>query len=65
MRFIKQTRSILLAFRAWCGAKTRSGHACSNLLEMTENYSKSTNPVQREQLRHNIARQKERLTGKV
>jgi hypothetical protein len=61
MKFIKQTRSILIAVRAWCGAGTRSGHACSNLLEMTENYIKSKSLTQREHLRHNIARQKEDL----
>jgi hypothetical protein len=64
MRFVKQTRTILIALRAWCGAKTTTGRTCSNLLEMTENYTKSEHSGQREQLRANIAQQKERLTGK-
>jgi len=60
-----ETRSMLKKLAMAHGADTPIGRACHNLLEMTENYSKSTDPDQREQLRLNIEREKTRLNTLV
>jgi len=60
-----ETRSMLKKLAIAHGADTPVGRACHNLLEMTENYAKTTDPDQREQLRANIEREKTRLNGLV
>ncbi len=59
----RETRALLIDLRAKHGAETAIGHACSNLLEMTENYAKAEGRDQREQLRINIERQKAHLNS--
>jgi hypothetical protein len=56
-----ETRSMLKKLAMAHGAETPVGHACHNLLEMTENYSKSTDFDQRVQLKANINRELSRL----
>lgn len=57
----QETRSMLKKLAMAHGAETPIGHACHNLLEMTENYSKEIGSDQRQQLRSNIEREKTRL----
>ena len=56
-----ETRSMLKKLAMAHGADTPIGRACHNLLEMTENYAKTEDAEQREQLRSNIEREKTRL----
>jgi hypothetical protein len=56
-----ETRSMLKKLAMAHGADTPIGHACHNLLEMTESYSKEIGSDQRQQLRSNIEREKTRL----
>lgn len=59
---MRETRAALLALRAKRGAETAVGHACSNLLEMTENLAKSEFRDQRKHLAANIERQMQHLS---
>lgn len=56
-----ETRSMLKKLAMAHGAETPVGHACHNLLEMTENYAKSEGVLQRVHLMSNIQREKMRL----
>jgi hypothetical protein len=56
-----QTRSMLKKLAMAHGADTPIGHACHNLLEMTENFAKSTDADQQIQLKANINRELARL----
>jgi hypothetical protein len=56
-----ETRSMLKKLAVTEGARTTIGHACYNLLEMTENYSKSRNLLQQKHLAANINREMRRL----
>jgi hypothetical protein len=58
-----ETRSMLKKLAMAQGPKTAIGHACSNLLEMTENYSKTKDPKQRKQIEKNMDREHARLSG--
>jgi len=60
-----ETRSKLKKLAMAHGAETAIGRACHNLLEMTENYSKSSDADQQIQLRANIEREKARLNDLV
>lgn len=60
-----ETRSMLKKLAMAHGADTPIGHACHNLLEMTENYAKSRDPDQQIQLKANIEREKARLNDLV
>jgi len=57
----RATRAELLDLRAKHGAETAIGHACSNLLEMTENLAKVEFRDQRSELAKSIERQKAHL----
>lgn len=52
-----ETRSMLKKLAMEVGADTPIGHACHNILEMTENYAKTADAEQRAQLSKNIERQ--------
>jgi hypothetical protein len=52
-----ETRSMLKKLAMAHGADTPIGHACHNLLEMTKNWMKSKDPLQKEQLGRNIERE--------
>lgn len=56
-----ETRSMLKKLAMAHGADTAVGRACHNLLEMTENYAKSSDEEQKRQLTANIQRELERL----
>jgi hypothetical protein len=56
-----ETRSMLKKLAMAHGAETAIGRACHNLLEMTENYHKSSDPAQRVQLADNMTREMARL----
>lgn len=56
-----ETRSMLKKLAMAHGADTPIGRACHNLLEMTENYAKTTDADQQIQLKANIEREKARL----
>jgi len=56
-----ETRSMLKKLAMAHGAETPVGRACHNLLEMTENFSKSSDFDQRVQLKANINRELARL----
>jgi hypothetical protein len=56
-----ETRSQLKKLAMAHGAETAIGRACHNLLEMTENYAKTTDFDQRVQLKANINREMARL----
>jgi hypothetical protein len=60
-----ETRSMLKKLAMAHGADTAIGHACHNLLEMTENYAKSDAQHQREFLTVMIQREKTRLNDLV
>jgi len=60
-----ETRSMLKKLAMNEDGDTPIRRAAHNLLEMTENYAKTTDPDQREQLRANIEREKTRLNGLV
>ena len=60
-----ETRSMLKKLAMAHGAETAIGRACHNLLEMTENYEKSTDAEQKIQLGHNIQRETDRLNELV
>ena len=60
-----ETRSMLKKLAMAHGADTPIGHACHNLLEMTENYAKTTDADQQIQLKANIEREKARLNDLV
>ena len=55
------TRSMLKKLAMAHGAETAIGRACHNLLEMTENYAKSSDGWQKSRLAWSIHREKERL----
>lgn len=52
-----ETRSMLKKLAMAHGADTAIGRACHNLLEMTENWMKSKDALQKEQLGRNIDRE--------
>lgn len=54
---------MLRAFRAKHGADTPIGHACSNLLELTENLKKENDPATRAAIVRNIDRQRRHLAA--
>ena len=56
-----ETRSMLKKLAMAHGADTPIGRACHNLLEMTENWTKTTVFDQRVQLKANINRELARL----
>ena len=56
-----ETRSMLKKLAMAHGAETAIGRACHNLLEMTENWQKSSDFDQRAQLKANINREMARL----
>jgi len=58
-----ETRSMLKKLAMAHGADTPIGHACHNLLEMTENFAKAPDQSQdqRSQLKANINRELARL----
>lgn len=56
-----ETRSMLKKLAMAHGAETPIGRACHNLLEMTENFQKSTDADQQIQLKANIERETGRL----
>jgi len=56
-----ETRSMLKKLAMAHGAETAIGRACHNLLEMTENYAKSSDADQQIQLKANINRELARL----
>lgn len=60
-----ETRSMLKKLAMAHGADTPIGRACHNLLEMTENYAKTTDADQQIQLKANIEREKARLNDLV
>lgn len=57
------TRSMLYALRKRHGAESAVGHACSNLLELTENLVKSEEPDHRARLVKSIEMQRARLSN--
>ena len=56
-----ETRSMLKKLAMAHGADTPIGHACHNLLELTENYAKTINYDDRLQITANIERQMKHL----
>jgi len=60
-----ETRSMLKKLAMAHGADTPVGHDCHNILEMTENYAKSTDEEQKRQLLANITRTKADLDAKL
>jgi hypothetical protein len=60
-----ETRSMLKKLAMAHGADTPVGRACHNLLEMTENYSKTRDADQQIQLKASIEREKARLNDLV
>jgi len=56
-----ETRSMLKKLAMAHGAETAIGRACHNLLEMTENFAKSSDADQQIQLKANINRELARL----
>lgn len=60
-----ETRSMLKKLAMAHGADNAIGRACHNLLEMTENYSKTRDADQQIQLKANIEREKARLNDLV
>ncbi len=56
-----ETRSMLKKLAIAHGADTAIGRACHNLLEMTENWQKTSDFDQRVQLKANINRELARL----
>jgi hypothetical protein len=60
-----ETRSMLKKMAMQHGADTTIGHAAHNLLEMTENYAKTSDPEQRRQLKSSINRQMARLLKQI
>lgn len=56
-----ETRSMLKKLAIAHGAETPIGRACHNLLEMTENWQKSSDADQQIQLKANINRELARL----
>jgi len=58
-----ETRSMLKKLAMERGADTPIGHACHNLLEMTENYAKSVLAAQKKALLRSIEREKARLSA--
>lgn len=60
-----ETRSMLKKLAMAHGADTAIGRACHNLLEMTENYAKTTDADQQIQLKASIEREKARLNDLV
>lgn len=58
-----ETRSKLKKLAMAEPGDTPKRRAYYNLMEMTENYDKSSDPVQRAQLRSNISRELTRLEG--
>lgn len=58
-----ETRSMLKKLAMAHGAETAIGRACHNILEMTENYAKSTDGWQKSRLAWSIDREKTRLSG--
>lgn len=60
-----ETRSMLKKLAMAHGADTPIGRACHNLLEMTENYAKTTDADQQIQLKANIEREKARLNDLI
>lgn len=56
-----ETRSMLKKLAMAHGAETAIGRACHNLLEMTENYTKTSDADQQIQLKANINRELARL----
>jgi hypothetical protein len=56
MTDFRETRALLIDLRAKHGAETPIGRVCSNLLEVTENHSKTEDPEQRHQLMTSIER---------
>ncbi|MCK1459180.1 hypothetical protein IVB34_12865 [Bradyrhizobium sp. 2] len=59
------TRSMLKKLAMAHGAETPIGHACHNLLEMTENFAKTKDADQQIQLKANINRETARLNTLV
>lgn len=58
---LPETRSWLKKLAMAHGARSKIGHACYNLLEMTENWAKSRRLSQRKQLAMNMNREMARL----
>lgn len=56
-----ETRSMLKKLAMAHGAETAIGRACHNLLEMTENFAKTSDADQQIQLKANINRELARL----
>ena len=60
---LKGARRDLLALRSKHGAHTPIGHQCSTLVEQLQNYEKSENEFQRQNLRRLISRSLSVLSG--